>query len=168
MSARMIHPEQWESTFSDSKGKIYVPIEVRNLMGFDPGDTIRFVIEDGECKMVKVADGKVEAKKRNYYLEQIKEIVASTSLDAYAIYINNTLMYCEKPTSFKRAFPMEAPRTWAAADPVYVSTDWVVVAIHLDDRNVGYIATDKTNGPVISKMVDTFPIFNKHVTGKKV
>ena len=167
MSARMIHPEQWESKFYDDKGKIYVPVEVRDLMGFGPDDTIRFVIEDGECKMVKVADGKVEAKKRNY-LEQIKDILGTTSLNAYGIYINNKLMYCEKPVVCDRDFPLEVPRKWTAADPVYVSTNWVVVAIQFEGKNIGYIATDKIDGSIMSKMMDTFPIIIKHVTGKEV
>ena len=167
MSARMIHPEQWESKFYDDKGKIYVPVEVRDLMGFGPDDTIRFVIENGECKMVKVADAKVEAKKRNY-LEQIKDILATTSLNAYGIYINNKLMYCEKPVLCDRDFPLEVPRKWTTADPVYVSTNWVVMAIQFEGKNVGYIATDKIDGSIMSKMMDTFPIIIKHVTGKEV
>lgn len=167
MSARMIHPEQWESKFYDDKGKIYVPVEVRDLMGFGPNDTIRFVIENGECKMVKVADGKVEAKKCTY-LEQIKDILGTTSLNAYGIYINNKLMYCEKPVLCGMDFPLEVPRKWATADPVYISTNWVVVAVQFEGRNVAYIATDKIDGAIMSKMMDTFPIFIKHVTGKSV
>lgn len=166
MSARMIHPEQWESKFYDDKGKIYVPVEVRDLMGFRPDDTIRFVIENGECKMVKVADGKAEAKKHNY-LEQIRDILNTTSLNAYGIYINNKLMYCEKPVLCGIDFPMEVPRTWASADPVYISNNWVVVAVQFEGKNVGYIATDKIDGPTMTKMMDTFPIFIKHVTGKE-
>lgn len=163
---RMIHPEQWESKFYDDKGKIYVPVEVRDLMGFGPDDTIRFVIEDGECKMVKVADGKVEAKKRSY-LEDIKEILNTTSLDTYGIYINNKLMHSQKPMVSDRDFPLEVPRKWTAADPVYISTNWVVVAVQFEGKNIGYIATDKMDGPAMAKMMDTFPIFIKHVTGKE-
>lgn len=167
MSARRIHPDQWESKFYDDKGKIYVPVEVRELMGFGPDDTIRFVIGNGECKMVKVADGKVETKKRTY-LEQIRDILNTTSLNAYGIYINNKLMYSEKPVLSAIDFPLEVPRTWAAADPVYVSTNWVVVAVQFEGKNVGYIATNRIDGLIMSKMMDTFPIFIKHVTGKKV
>lgn len=167
MSSRMIHPEQWESKFYDDKGKIYVPVEVRDRMGFGSDDTIRFVVEDGECKMVKVADGKTEAKKRTY-LDLIKDILGNTSLDTYGIYINNKLMYSEKPLISDRDFPLEVPRKWTDADPVYISTNWVVVAVQFEGRNVGYIATDKLDGLVMSKMMDTFPVIIKHVTGKEV
>lgn len=167
MSSRMIHPEQWESKFYDDKGKIYVPVEVRDRMGFGSDDTIRFVVEDGECKMVKVADGKTAAKKRTY-LDLIKDILGNTSLDTYGIYINNKLMYSEKPLISDRDFPLEVPRKWTDADPVYISTNWVVVAVQFEGRNVGYIATDKLDGLVMSKMMDTFPVIIKHVTGKEV
>lgn len=115
--------------------------------------------------MVKVADGRVEAQKRDY-LEQIKDILGTTSLNAYGIYINNKLMYCEKPVLCGRDFPLEVPRKWTDADPVYVSTNWVVVAVQFEGKNVGYIATDKIDGDIMSKMMDTFPIIIKHVTGK--
>lgn len=166
MSARMVHPEQWESKFYDDKGKIYVPVEVRDLMGFGPDDTIRFVVKNGECKMVKVADGKVEAKKLTY-LENIKSILESASFDTYGIYINNKLVCKHKPVLSDRDFPLEVPRKWTTADPVYISTNWVVVAVQFEGRNVGYIATDKMDGSAMTKMMDTFPIIIKHVTGKE-
>lgn len=77
-------------------------------------------------------------------------------------------MYCEKPVLWDRDFPVEVPRKWTDADPVYISTNWVVVAVQFEGKNVGYIATDKIDGPTMSKMMDTFPIFIKHVTRKEV
>ena len=77
-------------------------------------------------------------------------------------------MYCEKPVLCGMDFPLEVPRKWATADPVYISTNWVVVAVQFEGRNIAYIATDKIDGPTMTKMMDTFPIFIKHVTGKEV
>jgi len=43
-----------------TKGQVTIPVELRRLLGLNPGDQVGFVVEDGEVRLVR-REHRVEA-----------------------------------------------------------------------------------------------------------
>jgi AbrB family looped-hinge helix DNA binding protein len=49
------------STAVTTKGQITIPVEIRRMMGLQPRDRVRFIVEDGDVKLVRSAMSLEEA-----------------------------------------------------------------------------------------------------------